>query len=201
MNLISPGQVMNTSFNRLKLVNTYGAFGTRGTRAVRDHLRRHAAVRRRSPRVWREYEFPGQARRSAPAAGDRRAVSAAARLADLVRGDGHAARVPVDGALCLEAPAQRSRHAEPAGEQSVSRRAAALRARGACIATASRDRRKATVRGGSASVWTVAAAALRGECRGAEISRIARVDQRRGKVGSGRWSVRSECVVRPNTDH
>ena len=30
MNLISPGQVMNTSFNRLNLVNTYGAFGTVG---------------------------------------------------------------------------------------------------------------------------------------------------------------------------
>ncbi|HSI14403.1 MAG TPA: lipase maturation factor family protein, partial [Chthoniobacter sp.] len=29
-NLISPGQVMNTSFNRLNLVNTYGAFGTVG---------------------------------------------------------------------------------------------------------------------------------------------------------------------------
>ena len=38
-------------------------------------------------------------------------------------------RLPVDAPLCLEAPAQRSRHAQPAREQSVSRRAAALRPR------------------------------------------------------------------------
>ncbi|MEP7106455.1 MAG: lipase maturation factor family protein [Ferruginibacter sp.] len=30
VNMLSPGQIMNTSFNRLDLVNTYGAFGTVG---------------------------------------------------------------------------------------------------------------------------------------------------------------------------
>ena len=28
--MLSPGQIMNTSFDRLDLVNTYGAFGTVG---------------------------------------------------------------------------------------------------------------------------------------------------------------------------
>ncbi len=30
INMLSPGQIMNTSFNRLDLVNTYGAFGSVG---------------------------------------------------------------------------------------------------------------------------------------------------------------------------
>jgi hypothetical protein len=34
INLISPGQIMNTSFDPLDLVNTYGAFGTVGTERV-----------------------------------------------------------------------------------------------------------------------------------------------------------------------
>ena len=52
---------MNASFNRLHLVNTYGAFGSitrtryevdpRGDRASRDRCAVH---------VWREYEFKGK---------------------------------------------------------------------------------------------------------------------------------------------
>ncbi len=30
LNMLSPGQIMNTSFDRLNLVNTYGAFGSVG---------------------------------------------------------------------------------------------------------------------------------------------------------------------------
>ena len=40
-NLISERQMMNTSFDRLSLVNTYGAFGAVGRGTRRDHFRRN----------------------------------------------------------------------------------------------------------------------------------------------------------------
>jgi hypothetical protein len=67
-NLISPGQVMNTSFNRLNLVNTYGAFGSVG----RDRLEIvFEGTTSSTPEwaVWTEYEFkakPGDLRRRPP---------------------------------------------------------------------------------------------------------------------------------------
>lgn len=64
-NLIQPRQVMNTSFNRLNLVNTYGAFGTVGRERLEIVFEGTSSV---SPEfaVWREYEFkakPGDPRR------------------------------------------------------------------------------------------------------------------------------------------
>jgi hypothetical protein len=57
-NLLSERQVMNTSFNRLALVNTYGAFGTVGRErdeivfeGSRDEVPDEQAE-------WRAYEFP-----------------------------------------------------------------------------------------------------------------------------------------------
>ena len=57
-NLLSPGQLMNTSFDRLALVNTYGAFGTVGRErdeivfeGTRDAVPDETAE-------WRAYEFP-----------------------------------------------------------------------------------------------------------------------------------------------
>ncbi len=65
LNLIEPGQVMNTSFNRLNLVNTYGAFGTVGRERMEIVFE---GTSNASPdfAVWREYEFkakPGDLRR------------------------------------------------------------------------------------------------------------------------------------------
>ena len=58
--MISPGQVMNSSFEPLHLVNTYGAFGS----VTRD---RHEIViegtddeQITAHTVWREYEFKGK---------------------------------------------------------------------------------------------------------------------------------------------
>jgi hypothetical protein len=58
LNLLSEGQVMNTSFDRLALVNTYGAFGTVGRErdeivfeGTRDEIPDEKAE-------WRAYEFP-----------------------------------------------------------------------------------------------------------------------------------------------
>ena len=69
LNMISPGQVMNSSFEPLHLVNTYGAFGS----VTRD---RHEIViegtdeeRITAQTVWRAYEFkgkPGSVSRRAP---------------------------------------------------------------------------------------------------------------------------------------
>jgi hypothetical protein len=58
LNLISPRQIMNTSFDPLRLVNTYGAFGSVGR--VRDEIviegTRDQTV---TPTTqWEEYEFP-----------------------------------------------------------------------------------------------------------------------------------------------
>jgi hypothetical protein len=68
MNLFSPHQAMNTSFDRLSLVNTYGAFGTVGRERFEivfegtlDSSPDHA--------TWREYEFvakPGDPNRRPP---------------------------------------------------------------------------------------------------------------------------------------
>ena len=68
MNLISPNQAMNTSFNRLNLVNTYGAFGSVGRE--RDEIIFEGTTSS-SPEwaSWREYEFkakPGNPRRRPP---------------------------------------------------------------------------------------------------------------------------------------
>lgn len=68
-NLISSRQIMNTSFNRLHLVNTYGAFGSVGR--VRNEIifegTSDAAITERTQ--WKEYEFkakPGDPRRRPP---------------------------------------------------------------------------------------------------------------------------------------
>jgi hypothetical protein len=67
-NLVSPGQVMNTSFNRLNLVNTYGAFGSVGRERFEIIFEGTSSE---SPEfaVWREYEFqakPGNPWRRPP---------------------------------------------------------------------------------------------------------------------------------------
>ncbi len=67
-NLIQPKQVMNTAFNRLNLVNTYGAFGSVGRERMEIVFE---GTGNASPEfaVWREYEFkakPGDPRRRPP---------------------------------------------------------------------------------------------------------------------------------------
>jgi hypothetical protein len=62
-NLLSKNQVMNSSFDPLRLVNTYGAFGTVGEQ--REELIISAATSLDGP--WLEYEFkvkPGNVQRS-----------------------------------------------------------------------------------------------------------------------------------------
>jgi hypothetical protein len=59
VNLISPGQVMNTSFNRLNLVNTYGAFGSVGRERSEIVFEGTFSPSPESAE-WREYEFPAK---------------------------------------------------------------------------------------------------------------------------------------------
>jgi len=66
LNLISPGQVMNTSFNRLNLVNTYGAFGSVGRERDEIIFEGTSSATPDDSAVWQEYEFkakPGDPRR------------------------------------------------------------------------------------------------------------------------------------------
>jgi hypothetical protein len=69
VNMISPNQFMNASFNPLHLVNTYGAFGS--VTRTRDEIvvEGTADALPTSSSVWREYEFrgkPGDVMRTPP---------------------------------------------------------------------------------------------------------------------------------------
>jgi hypothetical protein len=69
LNMLSPAQVMNTSFEPLHIVNTYGAFGsiTRERREIVVEGTDDTELTDRT--VWREYEFrgkPGDPLRRAP---------------------------------------------------------------------------------------------------------------------------------------
>jgi hypothetical protein len=60
LNLLSPRQMMNASFEPLHLVNTYGAFSS-VTRARREIAIEGTVEQRLTPRtVWREYQFKGK---------------------------------------------------------------------------------------------------------------------------------------------
>jgi hypothetical protein len=59
-NLISPGQIMNTSFNRLNLVNTYGAFGSVGRERMDLVFEGTDDAVLTETTKWREYQFKGQ---------------------------------------------------------------------------------------------------------------------------------------------
>ncbi len=60
MNMLSPGQVMNTAFNPLQIVNTYGAFGsiTKERFEIVIEGTRDAAPTEATE--WREYQFKGK---------------------------------------------------------------------------------------------------------------------------------------------
>jgi hypothetical protein len=68
-NLLSPNQVMNTAFDPLRLVNTYGAFGSI-TKQRREVIIEGTSDAEVTPKTeWREYEFkgkPGDPRRRPP---------------------------------------------------------------------------------------------------------------------------------------
>jgi hypothetical protein len=66
LNMISAGQVMNTSFEPFDLVNTYGAFGSIGRERFEIVLEGTSAENADESAAWREYEFvckPGDPRR------------------------------------------------------------------------------------------------------------------------------------------
>ncbi len=108
MNLLSAGQIMNTSFDPLELVNTYGAFGTVGQHRYDVIFEGTDAADPQAPDVaWKPYPYKGlptDVHRS-PVAD--RALPVASRLADVVRRDERRAGVSLDAASRLETPAQR----------------------------------------------------------------------------------------------
>ncbi|XP_032281416.1 lipase maturation factor 1 isoform X1 [Phoca vitulina] len=58
INLLSPTQVMNTSFNPLRIVNTYGAFGSITKERTEVILQGTASPNASTPdAVWEDYEF------------------------------------------------------------------------------------------------------------------------------------------------
>ena len=125
-NMLSPRQVMNTTYNPLHLVGTYGAFGsiTRERYEIVVEGTDEAVVT--DSTQWREYEFSGKPTDDRPHAAADRAVSSAARLADVVRRDVRLQRQPLVRAFHGEAAAGRCRDAVAVAVESVSGPAAAL---------------------------------------------------------------------------
>ena len=60
LNMLSPGQVMNTSFNPLQIVNTYGAFGSITRERYEIVIEGTAEETISATTAWREYEFRGK---------------------------------------------------------------------------------------------------------------------------------------------
>src|SRR3954454_2005549 len=60
LNMLSPGQVMNTSFNPLQIVNTYGAFGSITKERYEIVVEGTDAETIGESTTWREYEFKGK---------------------------------------------------------------------------------------------------------------------------------------------
>jgi len=60
LNMLSSGQVMNTSFNPLQIVNTYGAFGSVTRERYEIVVEGSDADSVTPSTVWREYEFKGK---------------------------------------------------------------------------------------------------------------------------------------------
>src|SRR4051812_14825141 len=60
LNMLSPGQVMNTSFNPLQIVNTYGAFGSVTRDRFEIIVEGTDAENPGDGTGWREYEFKGK---------------------------------------------------------------------------------------------------------------------------------------------
>jgi hypothetical protein len=60
LNMLSPGQVMNTSFNPLQIVNTYGAFGSVTKERYEIVVEGTDAETIGENTTWREYEFKGK---------------------------------------------------------------------------------------------------------------------------------------------
>ncbi|XP_004604493.2 lipase maturation factor 1 [Sorex araneus] len=59
INLLSSKQVMNSSFNTLRIVNTYGAFGSITKERTEVVLQGTASINASAPdALWEEYEFP-----------------------------------------------------------------------------------------------------------------------------------------------
>ena len=60
LNMLSPGQLMNYSYNPLQLVNTYGAFGSIGKTRYQVIVEGTAEAALTDSTQWREYQFKGQ---------------------------------------------------------------------------------------------------------------------------------------------
>ena len=96
LNMLSPRQIMNTSFDPLDLVNTYGAFGSVGRERLNVVFE---GTMDETPDDERELEtvsLQGPARRPRQTAAAGRPLPIAPGLADVVRRDVVAPAIPVD---------------------------------------------------------------------------------------------------------
>ena len=129
LNMLSSRQVMNSSFDALELVNTYGAFGSitrhRHEIILEGTDRRHA--HRRDPMAAVRVRV--QARAGRPPAVHHRPLPAAPRLADLVLGHGRLPHQPLAPALHRRAAAGKPGRRLSVGGQPVPGRPAEVHPR------------------------------------------------------------------------
>ena len=128
-NLISPSQIMNTSFNRLQLVNTYGAFGSVGRERLDIVFEGTDDPVPSESTKWKEYPNQRPAGLFDAPASLRGAVSIAAGLAIVVRRHVQLRGISLDAALRLETSAQRRADSQFARVQSVSAKTSPLHSR------------------------------------------------------------------------
>ena len=131
-NLFSRRQLMNASFNRWQLVNTYGAFGTVTKQRIEIVVEGTLDEDPDDAADWREYGFKGKPGRRAPAAPPVGALPPAAGLADVVPA---AADRPRGVVLCLPRQAAGGGPADPAAPPRMTRSTANRRAGCASAAT------------------------------------------------------------------
>ena len=129
MNMLSPRQMMNASFEPLHLVNTYGAFGSITRERYEIVLEGTTTPTVTDSTTWRDYEFKGKP--GDPARRPPQVAPYHLRLDWLMWFE---AMAPVAAERLVLQSARRTaagrpRDAEPAADQSVSRPAAALRSR------------------------------------------------------------------------
>jgi len=120
-NMLSPRQIMNTSFNAYHLVGTYGLSEASPACVTKWSSKEPAKPRPTLPPSGANTNSKASPAMS-PACPRRSRRISAPRLADVVRGHGHVRRPSVVPALRREAARRRRRHTRPAAHQPLSRR-------------------------------------------------------------------------------
>ena len=112
-NMLSARQIMNTSFDPLNLVNTYGAFGSIGRERLAVIFEgTDADTPFNQDTSWKPYPYIALPVDYKQDASSSRTLPTASRLADVVRFNVNTAKLPMDSQPGFETASQRCRRAQ-----------------------------------------------------------------------------------------